>query len=51
VPDGGPPDIDPDGLMLWVRRHVVLDQLPARRVVVGSPSLVRALPRWFRLRP
>jgi DNA-binding HxlR family transcriptional regulator len=116
VPDGGPPDIDPDGLMLWVRRHVVLDQLPARRVVVGfrlragdrrsywlvlqpgevslcpehpgfeedlrvttrattlyrlflgrlalsaamddgevavdgPPSLVRALPRWFRLRP
>lgn len=32
VPDGGPPDIDPDGLMLWVRRHVVLDQLPARRL-------------------
>jgi hypothetical protein len=102
--------------MLWVRRHVVLDKLPARRVVVGfrlrardrrsywlvlqpgevslrpehpgfeedlrvttrattlyllflgrlalsaamgdgevaldgPPSLVRALPRWFRLRP
>jgi DNA-binding HxlR family transcriptional regulator len=117
VPDGGPPDIDPDGLMLWVRRHVVLDRLPSRRVVIGfllratrgrrsywlvlqpgevslcpehpgfeehlritadatdlyllflgrmglsaamddgavrvdgPPSLVRALPRWFRLRP
>jgi DNA-binding HxlR family transcriptional regulator len=116
IPDGGPPDLDPDGLMLWVRRHVVLDQLPARRVVVGfrlrsrgrrsywlvlqpgevslcpehpgfeehlwittdtttlyllflgriglstavddgtvrvdgPPSLVRSLPRWFRLRP
>jgi DNA-binding HxlR family transcriptional regulator len=116
VPDGGPPDLDPDGLMLWVRRHVALDQLPARRVVIGfrlrarvrrsywlvlqpgevslcpehpgfeedlriiaeattlyllflgriglsagmddgalavdgPPSLVRALPRWFRLRP
>jgi hypothetical protein len=116
VPDGGPPDLDPDGLMLWVRRHVVLDQLPDRRVVVGfrlrargrraywlvmqpgevslcpehpgydedlwvttdpttlylvflgrtalstamednalrvdgPPSLARALPRWFRLRP
>ena len=50
VPDGGPSDIDPDGLMLWVRRHVVLDQLPARRVVDGPPSLVRALPRWFRPR-
>jgi DNA-binding HxlR family transcriptional regulator len=35
IPDGGPPDLDPDGLMLWVRRHVVLDQLPTRRVVVG----------------
>ena len=116
VPDGGPPELDPDGLMLWVRRHVVLDSLPARRVVIGfqlragdrrtywlvlqpgevslcpehpgfeehvwisaeattlyllflgrialsaamddstvrvdgPPSLVRALPRWFRLRP
>ena len=34
VPDGGPPDLDPDGLMLWVRRHVMLDQLPTRRVVI-----------------
>jgi DNA-binding HxlR family transcriptional regulator len=34
IPDGGPPDLDPDGLMLWVRRHVVLDQLPTRRVVI-----------------
>jgi DNA-binding HxlR family transcriptional regulator len=116
VPDGGPPDLDPDGLVLWVRRHVALEQLPDRRVVVGfrfrargrraywlvmqpgevslcpehpgydedlwvttdpttlylvflgrtalstamednalrvdgPPSLARALPRWFRLRP
>jgi DNA-binding HxlR family transcriptional regulator len=116
VPDGGPPELDPDGLMLWVRRHVALDSLPPRRVVIGfqlrardrrtywlvlqpgevslcpehpgfdehlwisaetttlyllflgrislsaamddstvrvdgPPSLVRALPRWFRLRP
>ena len=116
IPDAGPPGLDPDGLMLWVRRHVALDQLPARRVVIGfrlrargrrsywlvlqpgevslcpehpgfeedlwitaesttlylvflgriglsaatddgalavdgPPSLVRALPRWFRLRP
>ena len=35
VPDGGPPELDPDGLMLWVRRHVVLDSLPPRRVVIG----------------
>jgi DNA-binding HxlR family transcriptional regulator len=35
VPDGGPPDLDPDGLMLWVRRHVVLDELPDRRMVIG----------------
>jgi DNA-binding HxlR family transcriptional regulator len=34
VPDGGRPDLDPDGLMLWVRRHVALDQLPIRRVVI-----------------
>jgi DNA-binding HxlR family transcriptional regulator len=116
IPDGGPPDLNPDGLMLWVRRHVALDQLPSRRVVIGfhlmakgrrsywlvlqpgevslcpeypgfeenlwitaeatslylvllgrislstamddnrlrvdgPPSLVRALPRWFRIRP
>ena len=116
IPDAGPPGLDPDGLMLWVRRHVALDQLPGRRVVIGfrirargrraywlvlqpgevslcpehpgfeedlwitaesttlylvflgriglsaatddgalavdgPPSLVRALPRWFRLRP
>ena len=35
MPDGGPPDLDPDGLMLWVRRHVVLDELPDRRMVIG----------------
>jgi DNA-binding Lrp family transcriptional regulator len=52
VPDGGPPDIDPDGLMLWVRRHVALDQLPARRVVIGFR--LRARDRrsyWLVLRP
>jgi DNA-binding HxlR family transcriptional regulator len=35
VPDGGPPQLDPNGLMLWMRRHVALDQLPGRRVVIG----------------
>jgi len=42
VPDGGPPDLEPDGLMLWVRRHVALDQLPARRVVIGFRLRARA---------
>jgi DNA-binding HxlR family transcriptional regulator len=35
IPDGGPPGLDPDGLMLWVRRHVALASLPPRRVVIG----------------
>jgi DNA-binding HxlR family transcriptional regulator len=34
VPDARPSDIDPDGLMQWVRRHVVLHELPAERVVI-----------------
>jgi hypothetical protein len=34
VPDGGPADIDPDGLMRWMRRHVFLDELPPQRVVI-----------------
>ena len=85
IPDGGPPDLDPDGLMLWVRRHVVLSLCPEHPgfeehlwittdaatlyqlflgrnalstavddgavTVDGPPSLVRSLPRWFRLRP
>lgn len=35
VPNGPPGDVDPDGLMLWIRRHVVLDELPPRRIVIG----------------
>ena len=34
VPRRQPSEIDPDGLMQWVRRHVVLHELPDRRVVV-----------------
>lgn len=34
VPDARPSDIDPDGLMLWISRHVMLGELPARRVVI-----------------
>ena len=52
VPDGGPPDIDPDGLLLWVRRHVTLDQLPARRVVIGFRLRARARRAyWLVLQP
>jgi len=35
VPDARPGEVDPDGLMLWIRRHVVLDALPPRRVVIA----------------
>lgn len=34
VPDARPSEIDPDGLMLWISRHVMLGELPARRVVI-----------------
>jgi DNA-binding HxlR family transcriptional regulator len=34
VPRRQPSEIDPDGLMQWVRRHVVLHELPDRRVVI-----------------
>lgn len=34
VPEAGISDVDPDGLMLYIRRHVVLDALPPRRVVI-----------------
>ncbi len=34
VPHARPSDIDPDGLMQWIRRHVVLRDLPADRVVI-----------------
>lgn len=34
VPHKRPSEIDPDGLMQWIRRHVVLRELPDRRVVI-----------------
>jgi DNA-binding HxlR family transcriptional regulator len=37
--------LDPDGLMLWVRRHVTLDELPPDRVVVGFE--LRTTPRRY----
>jgi DNA-binding HxlR family transcriptional regulator len=52
IPDGGPPDLDPDGLMLWVRRHVVLDRLPPDRVVIGFRLLARGRRSyWLVLQP
>jgi DNA-binding HxlR family transcriptional regulator len=34
LPEAAPWDHDPDGLMLWITRHVDLTQLPADRVVI-----------------
>jgi hypothetical protein len=52
IPDGGPPDLDPDGLMLWVRRHVALQQLPPRRVVIGFRLLAKGRRSyWLVLQP
>jgi DNA-binding HxlR family transcriptional regulator len=34
LPEAGPRDQDPDGLMLWITRHVDLTVLPPRRVVI-----------------
>jgi DNA-binding HxlR family transcriptional regulator len=34
VPEVRRSAIDPEGLMLWISRHVILHQLPARRVVI-----------------
>jgi DNA-binding HxlR family transcriptional regulator len=52
IPDAQPAELDTDGLMLWVRRHVVLDVLPPRRVVVGF-RLRAAVARsyWLLLQP
>jgi DNA-binding HxlR family transcriptional regulator len=34
VPHRRPSEVDPDGLMQWIRRHVVLGELPNHRVVI-----------------
>jgi DNA-binding HxlR family transcriptional regulator len=34
VPHRRPSEIDPDGLIQWIRRHVILEELPDRRVVI-----------------
>lgn len=41
VPPDRPIDVDPDGLMKWVWRHVMLDAVPAERVVIGFELLGR----------
>lgn len=46
VPDVRPSDIDPDGLMIWISRHVILRALPARRVVIRFELLGRSR-RYF----
>jgi DNA-binding HxlR family transcriptional regulator len=46
VPNARPTGMDPDGLMLWIRRHVALDRLPARRVVVAFEVRARR-PRYY----
>jgi DNA-binding HxlR family transcriptional regulator len=52
IPDGGPPDLDPDGLMLWVRRHVALDHLPPNRVVIGFQLMAKGRRSyWLVLQP
>jgi DNA-binding HxlR family transcriptional regulator len=51
VPDARASEIDPEGLMIWISRHVVLHALPARRVVIRFELL--AGPRrdfWLVLR-
>lgn len=34
VPNRRPSEIEPDGMMQWIRRHVVLGELPDQRVVI-----------------
>jgi len=34
IPRRQPSEVDPDGLMQWIGRHVLLRALPARRVVI-----------------
>lgn len=51
IPPGGPIELDPDGLMQWIGRHVMLRELPERRVVIRFE--LRARPRryfWLVLR-
>lgn len=52
VPDARPTELDPDGLMLWIRRHVLLDRLPPRRVVIAFEMRARRTRYyWLVLQP
>lgn len=52
IPDARPSEIDPDGLMLWIRRHIVLYRLPSHRVVVAFELRARGKRRyWLVLQP
>lgn len=46
VPETRTSEFDPDGLMLWISRHVMLRELPARRVVIQF-ELVGRERRYF----
>ena len=46
VPNKRPSEIDPDGLMQWIRRHVILRELPTDRVVIRF-ELVGRFRRYF----
>jgi len=51
VPDAQPSELDPDGLMQWISRHVVLGELPAKRVVIRFELRARNRSRfWLVLR-
>jgi DNA-binding HxlR family transcriptional regulator len=51
VPDARPSEVDPDGLMQWVSRHVVLRELPDKQIVIRFELLGRSRRRfWLVLR-
>jgi len=52
VPQSTPSEIEPDGLMRWIQRHVVLSELPSRRVVIRFDLRGKARRSfWLLLRP
>ena len=51
VPDARLSEVDPDGLMLWISRHVALRELPSQQVVVRFELRGRSRRRfWLVLR-
>ena len=46
VPHKRPSEIDPEGLMQWISRHVVLSELPSRRTVIRFELLGKSR-RYF----